>query len=133
MDFETWFTAKEALDNNFADRIYDGEPVEGSYDLSVFANTPESLKLRNQNLSKRTLEKALRDAGLSNKEAKEILAKGYDENLRDVDIDVELKPDAMDQRDVGSIKEDQRDVDNPKPKKKDLTMELLNKVKLITT
>ena len=133
MDFETWFTAKEALDNNFADRIYDGEPVEGSYDLSVFANTPESLKLRNQNLSKRTLEKALRDAGLSNKEAKEILAKGYDENLRDVDIDVELKPDAMDQRDVGSIKEDQRDVDNPKPKKKDLTTELLNKVKLITT
>lgn len=134
MNAETWFTAKEALDNNFADRIYDGELVEGNYDLSVFAKTPDVLKARNQEVSKRTIERALRDVGLSNKEAKEILAKGYDdESLWDVDnVDVKSKPDATNQRDVGSIKENQRDVDNPKPKKKDLTTELLNKAKLIT-
>lgn len=40
---ETWFTAKEALDAGFVDKIIDGEEVDNKYDLSVFDNAPESL------------------------------------------------------------------------------------------
>ena len=83
MNAETWFTAQEALDNGLIDSIYDGEPVDGSYDLSVFMKVPESLKLRNCTESKRAIEKALRDVGLSNKQAKDILAKGYKKDKED--------------------------------------------------
>ena len=83
MDAETWMTAAEALENGLIDRIYDGEPVEGSYDLSVFMKVPDSLVARNQTESKRAIEKALRDAGLSNKQAKDILAKGYKKDRED--------------------------------------------------
>ena len=86
MAAETWFTAKESLDNKFVDRVYDGDPVEGSYDLSVFAKVPEALTLRNRKGSIRAVEKALREAGLGNKEAKEILAKGFSQSHRDVEI-----------------------------------------------
>lgn len=44
MAAETWFTAQEALDAGFVDRIYKGEKVENKFDLSAFANTPETLK-----------------------------------------------------------------------------------------
>ena len=107
MAAETWFTAKEAVENKFADRVYDGKPVEGSYDLSVFAKTPQALKERNSKLSKRTLEKALRDVGLSNKETKKILAVGFKDDLRD-----EVPP-----ADPPPAIVDQRDVEPPKPKK----------------
>lgn len=118
MAAETWFTAKEAVDNKFADRIYDGEPVEGSYDLSIFVKVPDEIKNRNTNLSKRTLERALRDAGLSNKEAKKILAEGFRDDQRDVDTPADPMP----------PKADQRDVVEPKPKKDDV-MDLLVRVK----
>ena len=107
MAAETWFTAKEAVDNNLADRIYDGEPVEGSYDLSIFSKTPQAIKDRNSKLSKRTLEKALRDAGLSNKEAKKILADGFKDDIRDEAPPADPPPDNA----------GQRDVEPPKPKK----------------
>lgn len=127
MTAETWFTAKEALENNFADRIYDGEPVEGSYDLSVFANVPDGLEGRNTKLSTRTLEKTLRDAGLSRKEAKTVsstitalwdaevskeqakalLAEGFKDDQRDVDTPADPPP----------VDTDQRDVEPEKPKK----------------
>lgn len=83
MEAETWFTAQESLDYGFADRIYDGTPVEGSYDLSIFANAPEALKRRNQMANKRTIEKALRDAGCSKQKAKSILKEGYKDELVD--------------------------------------------------
>jgi len=102
MAAETWFTAQEALENKFADRIYDGEPVDGSYDLSIFAKTPEAVKQRNKNLSKRTLEKALRDAGLTNKEAKKILAEGFKDDHRDDELSADPPPATADQRDVDS-------------------------------
>lgn len=86
MSGETWFTAKEALENKFVDRVYEGEPVEGSYNLSVFAKVPDEVTARNTNVSKRALEKALRDAGISNKDAKKILAEGFKEDLRDEDV-----------------------------------------------
>ena len=101
---ETWFTAQEALNNKLVDRVYEGEPVEGSYDLSVFAKAPEALKLRNCKESKRTMEKALRDAGLSNKQAKAILAEAFKEDHWDVD------PFACDPPPVV-----QRDADPPEP------------------
>jgi len=120
---ETWFTAQAALNNKLIDRIYDGEPVEGSYDLSVFAKVPESLKLRNQKESKRTIEKALRDVGLSNKQSKDLLAKGYkgfQESQRDVDdppvIPAVADPPVVPQRDVAILSV---------PKKKDRIADLL--------
>ena len=102
---ETWFTAKEAVENKFADRIYDGEPVKGSYDLSIYANAPEEIKARNQKVSKRAIEKALRDVGLSNKEAKTVLAEGLQDGQRDVE-----PPDPPpDQRDVEPVVENKKD------------------------
>ena len=115
MAAETWFTAKEAVENNFADRIYDGEPVEGSYDLSTFANAPRAIKDRNTKASKRTIEKALRDAGLSSKQAKEILARGFSGDLRDEEPPADPPPADQGQRDVDPGI--QRDVVEPKPKK----------------
>ena len=47
----------------------------------------------------REMEQALRDVGCSNKMAKEILAKGYLDDLRDVDSIPEIPP-AAPQRDV---------------------------------
>ena len=120
MDAETWFTAQEALDAGLVDRIYDGQPVEGSYDLSIFDKVPESLKERNTNLSKRTLERALRDAGLSNTEAKKILSEGFKDNLRDEIDPAEPIPPV----------EPQRDVEEPK-QKKDRIAELLIKAERI--
>ncbi len=120
MNAETWFTAKEAVDAGLADRIYDGEPVEGSYDLSVFANTPQVVKDRNTKLSKRALEKALRDAGLSNKEAKKILAEGFRGDLRDEDQPGDPPPAAQ----------PQRDVELPKPKK-DRVSDLLTRAEVV--
>ncbi len=102
MDSETWFTAKEAQDAGLVDRIYDGEPVEGTYDLSVFANVPEAVMSRNTNLTKRTMERAMRDAGISNKVAKKILAEGFKEgDQRDVEPTIEsATQDDTPQRDV---------------------------------
>jgi len=80
---ETWFTAKEAMNAGLVDRIYEGDPVEGSYDLSIYAKVPDAMKCRNQAPSKRAIEKALRDSGLSNKQAKDILMKGYQKDAED--------------------------------------------------
>lgn len=101
MDAESWFTAQEALDNGLVDSIYDGEPVEGSYDLSVFMKVPEPLKLRNCTESKRAIEKALRDVGLSNKQARDILMKGYKE---DKESEVHQE-DVLPQREVVNVSE----------------------------
>lgn len=112
MSEETWFTAQEALENGFVDRVYDGDPVEGSYDLSVFSKAPESLELRNKNASKRTIEKALRDVGLSNKEAKAVLAGTFGDGLRDEDASDD-EPDVIDaQRDVDVPDTEEDEIEN---------------------
>ncbi|MGR9116953.1 MAG: head maturation protease, ClpP-related [Gammaproteobacteria bacterium] len=118
----TWFTAQEAKDAGLVDRIYDGEPVQGSYDLSIFDNVPEQLIERNNKLSKRTLERALRDAGLTNKEAKKILAEGFKDDIRDDVIPENPDPPA----------EPQRDVEKLKPKK-DSYAELMSMAAAITS
>lgn len=79
MDEETWINASDSLAQGFVDRVYDGKPVEGSYDLSIYNKVPDQLQVRVQGSSKlkRAAEKALRDAGFSDKQAKTIIAKGY--------------------------------------------------------
>jgi len=116
----TWFTAKEALDAGLVDRIYDGTPVEGNYDLSIYDNVPDQLKQRSAKTSKRTLEKALRDAGLSNKEAKKILAEGFKDDQRDVEPPANPPP----------VKVVQRDVEPSKPKK-DRVSDLLTRAEVV--
>lgn len=120
MDKETWFPAKDALANGLIDRIYDGAPVEGNYDLSVFNNVPEPLKLRNQTNAKRAIEKALRDAGCSNKQAKAILAKGFTDDLRDEEPPA-APPEGTPQRDVAVTQ----------PKSKDRVHDLLIRAEII--
>jgi ATP-dependent Clp protease protease subunit len=43
MDGETWFTAEEALQHGFIDRIFTGDPVENKWDLSAYDKVPEAL------------------------------------------------------------------------------------------
>jgi ATP-dependent Clp protease, protease subunit len=83
---ETWFSGTEALANGLIDRVYDADPVENKFDLTGFVNVPEKLRRsEDASPSKRKLEKALRDVGLSQSQAKAILADGLkDEVQRDV-------------------------------------------------
>ena len=82
MAAETWLTAEEALEIGMIDRIEEGEEAKATiFDLSVFANVPECLNGECETeLNPRDLETALRDAGCSRKQAKEILAKGLVED-----------------------------------------------------
>lgn len=89
MEAETWLDAGEAVEKGFADRVYDGEVVDGRYDLSMFANAPDAPGKKHQNEpTERELEQALRDAGLSRAKAKAIIACGIKataEDQRDAD------------------------------------------------
>lgn len=114
MSEETWFTAEEALEAGFIDFIDKDKPSEKNksrtvlFDLSAFANVPDALKERKAPPTARELERALRDAGLSAKEAKTILSSGLkEEDQRDVD------PQDSDPPPPGN----QRDVDPPEVKK----------------
>lgn len=88
---ETWMTAQEAKDKGFVDVVEELEEETKAkasavvFDLSAFANVPDGLMADRRPPTERELERILRDAGCSNKQAKEILAKGYAEGLRDVD------------------------------------------------
>jgi ATP-dependent Clp protease protease subunit len=126
MSAETWFTAKEALDNDFVDRIYDGSPAEGSYDLSTFNNVPECIKARNHKATKREIEKALRDAGICANLAKSILAGGFKEgDLRDAAPEQEPPQASVveNQRDADSAV--QREVADHEPARKDEVIDLI--------
>jgi len=99
---ETWFTAQEALDMGFCDCI-DKETKEKAqivlFDLSVFANVPDKFK-ENRQPTARDLERVLRDAGCSAKQAKSILSKGIEGDLRDEEPANDPPPAKLDQRDV---------------------------------
>lgn len=82
MKDETWMTAKEAQDQGFIDTVLDaGEPVKAEFDLSMFAHVPADLSSKETTvdgvIDKRTLERALRDVGLSQNKAKAFVARGY--------------------------------------------------------
>lgn len=75
MKAETWMTAKEAQSKGFIDTIVDGKSANAQFDLSMFANIPDDLRAdRDQDLTERDAEKALRDAGFSRHRAKALLA-----------------------------------------------------------
>jgi ATP-dependent Clp protease, protease subunit len=85
MAAETWFSADEAKEFGLVDRVYGGKPVENKHDLSFFANVPENLRDGGETMTKRTAEKALRDAGFPANKAKAILSSGWTEDgQRDV-------------------------------------------------
>lgn len=91
MAAETWFNAEEALAAGFIDEI------SGEVDMAAcakfipvmakagFRHVPEGIVANNEKLTAKDAEKALRDAGYSRKQAKEILAKGYQGDLCDAD------------------------------------------------
>jgi ATP-dependent Clp protease protease subunit len=45
MNEETWFTAQDAVDQGFADRVTDAVPLAATFDLSKFRKVPEPLRL----------------------------------------------------------------------------------------
>lgn len=137
MNNDTWFNAQAALAAGLVDRVYDGEVVKGNYDLSIYNNVPDSLKRDdNQALNKRAAEKALRDAGFEDKDAKTIISKGFQGLRRDVDppvanppVDPPVTP-VVDQLPV----EPKRDVEVPveeKPAKRDRIADLLCRAEMI--
>jgi len=148
MNEETWFTGEKALEIGLVDRVYDGEVVDGKYDLSIYNNVPDKLRPQGsasaadeKELNERDLEKSLRDVGYSRSQAKNIVAKVF-HNERDA----RSEPGNQDVRDAQSdTGADQRDADK-KPKNSsgnqtdplaeakklvDPVVDLLNKVKTI--
>jgi len=148
MEDETWLTAQEALDCGLVDRIYDGEPVNGKYDLDRFNKVPDEIKHRakaaNANgretkvPTERDAEKALRDVGYSRNQAKEILAKGLrderdaqnetdTQNAREAQIE-----DSLPQREADNAVIPEKPVEAPPKKKKDRTADILTRAEMIS-
>lgn len=139
---ETWFPADMALENKLVDRIYDGEPVNGKYDLSLFNNVPDELRNRDKHnerdenedkhSKKRDAEKALRKAGFSRNDALKIVAKGFQDEcdtqteLINQDVGDPQNDDNAPQRDTGNAKIREA----PKPKK-DRTADLLTRAEMV--
>ena len=95
MQAETWFTAQEAKDAGFIDLIDDDQEQKAKaslFDLSVYANVPEELKEVKTKPAAKDLERILRDAGCSRKEARAILAKGLSGYLCDADDPTDATP-----------------------------------------
>lgn len=121
LDAETWMTADEALEAGFIDEI------SGEMDMAAcvkfipvmakagFKHIPKVLNGSKGLPSERDIERALRDVGCSSKQAKTILAKGYTDDLRDVDPLVEPP----------KVTESLRDVEKPLPARKDRVSDLL--------
>lgn len=71
----TWLTANEAKEKGFVDSIIEGRTgkLKNHFNLSVFAGAP-GMSGGGGDVTVREAEKILRDAGISNKRAKELLA-----------------------------------------------------------
>ena len=86
MHEETWFTAEEADEAGFIDVIIDPSTVKADFDLSIFRHPPTDLAARATTPTTRDLERALRDAGLSQAAAKAVLAQGAHALQRDAGV-----------------------------------------------
>ena len=79
MKAETWMNAEKAKAEGFIDEIIkpgDKKPAKAAFNLSVFNNLPD--ELRGSGVpTVRDAERALRDVGFSQAEAKAIVAGGY--------------------------------------------------------
>ena len=108
MAAETWLTADEALDFGFVDEI------AGEVDMAAcakfvpamqkakFQHIPGSIAAKKEKPTAREAEKALRDVGFNQKQAKAILAAGLKDDQRDADP-IEPEPPQEPQRDVAPI------------------------------
>lgn len=90
---ETWYTDQTAVDAGLADEVA-GEPAaENSFDLSIFRHPPAALSARpaasaDRQPTRRDIERALRDVGLSQATAKRLIAGGWQEAVPDSSRDV---------------------------------------------
>lgn len=88
---ETWYTDREAVDAGLADEVAGDEATENRFDLSGYRKAPDEVRrpaarLNHREPTERDIEQALRDAGLSRKAAKALIAGGWsavDESARD--------------------------------------------------
>jgi ATP-dependent Clp endopeptidase proteolytic subunit ClpP len=113
LDTETWLDADEALEAGFIDEI------SGALDMAACArfvpvmakmgyrHIPENIVALKDPPSPRTLERALRDVGLSSRQAKKILAEGLAGTIRD-EAEPQQEPEAPApvQRDVAPERTD---------------------------
>ncbi len=90
---ETWYTDQAAVDAGLADEVEGEAQATNGFDLSVFKHPPERLAAcadppPRPAPTKRMIERALRDGGLSHSQAKAMIAAGWpsietDEAARD--------------------------------------------------
>jgi len=110
MNSETWLTAEEAKEAGFVDIIEENENNEKAkatlFDLSVFANVPAQLKGDKRTPTARELEAILKNSGFSNKQAKEILANGYQDGL----------PRDVEEAEITTVQDSQRDAEEVAPR-----------------
>lgn len=92
MSAESWYTAAEALDAGFIDAVVERDGDESkaasAYDLSVFSKAPAEIRAAaraDKDLTERSLEGILRDAGFSGKEARRQVAGFKSRLLRDAE------------------------------------------------
>jgi ATP-dependent Clp protease, protease subunit len=142
---ETWMTAKDALEMGFIDSIEadagDEKAKATLFDLNVFSNVPAQLIGERETPTAREVEKILKNSGFSASQAKEILAKGFNdgpkENQREVDLpdgksDDSIKGSSVDQREADD--DAQREVEETPAKDtitKDKTANLLTRAEVL--
>ena len=119
LDAETWMTADEAMEFGFVDEIADEMDLAACAKFvpvmakAGFKHIPNSINASTAVPTVKDAEKGLRDAGFSRKQAKSILAEGFQAGQRDVD-----PPPA------------QRDVVPPSTPKKDRVADLLTRAEV---
>lgn len=71
MKATTYMTAKEAKENGFVDEIVTGKSVKAEFDLSIFGKAPDTDEDDSNTVkTRKEIEHALRNAGVSRSEAK---------------------------------------------------------------
>lgn len=81
MDAETWIDSEKAVELGFADKTAgDDLGLVSAFDLSVFKNAPEDLRIAAKGAKPSTIrdfEKILRNAGFSRSEARAVASNGF--------------------------------------------------------
>ena len=91
MSAETWMSANEAMDHGFIDDVTESMDLAACAKFipimskAKFKNIPESLREHKPVPTATDLERSLREAGCSIKQAKVVLSKGFAEAFRDVE------------------------------------------------
>jgi ATP-dependent Clp endopeptidase proteolytic subunit ClpP len=91
MNEETWMSAQEAMDFGFIDDVTESMDLAACAKFipimskAKFKHIPETLKEHKATPTATDLERSLREAGCSIKQAKVVLSKGFAEAFRDVE------------------------------------------------